>query len=229
MMPASPRRRRLVAAAALAGFLAIAAASAPRVRVDAWDTHPIGPLGPDAPWQRYPAESTPFKDPPTIVEDGGRPVLRLATQGEAMRLGRGTNVDVRRTPWLSWEWKPLVLPPGGDLRDPKRNDQVGRVSVIFEGMKAVLYVWDTTAPVGARMDPDPLDLFQRVLIVVRSGPGGLGRWSTERRNVLEDYRRAFGEAPRGVKLVGLESHSNDTGTRTEVLFGRVTFEASGAK
>jgi hypothetical protein len=229
MVLTSARRRRLVPAAVLAGLLALAAASAERVRVDDWDTHPLGPLGPDASWQRYPEESAPFKEPPAIVQDGGRPVLRLATQGEAMRVGRGMTIDVRRTPWLAWEWKPLVLPTGGDVRDPKRNDQVGRVSVIFEGMKAVLYVWDTTAPVGARMEPDPLDLFQRVLIVVRSGPDRLGRWSTERRNVLEDYRRAFGEAPRGVRLIGLESHSNDTRTRTAVLFGRVSFEAPNAK
>lgn len=228
MMPVSARRR-LVVGAALAAVLALAAASAERVRVDDWDTHPLGPLGSDVSWQRYPAESVPFKDPPAIVDDGGRPVLRLATHGEAMRVGRGMTIDVRRMPWLAWEWKPLVLPTGGDVRDPKRNDQVGRVSVIFDGMKAVLYVWDTTAPVGARTDPDPFDLFQRVLIVVRSGPDELGRWSTERRNVLDDYRRAFGEAPRGVKLVGLESHSNDTRTRTAVLFGRVSFEASGAK
>jgi hypothetical protein len=224
MVPATARRRRLVAAAVLTSVLALAAASAPRVRADDWDTRPLGPLGADAPWHRYPAESTPFKDPPTVVEDGGRRVLRLATQGEAMRVGREMSIDVRRTPWLAWEWKPLVLPTGGDVRDPKRNDQVGRVSVIFEGMKAVLYVWDTTAPVGARMDPDPFEIFQRVLIVVRSGPDGLGRWSTERRNVLEDYRRAFGEEPRGVRLIGLESHSNDTRTRTAVLFGRVSFE-----
>jgi len=33
------------------------------------------------------------------------------------------------------------------------------------------------------------------MIVVRSGTADLGRWVRERRNVYEDYRRAFGEAP----------------------------------
>ena len=92
-------------------------------------------------------------------------------------------------------------------------------------MKGLLYVWDTTAPVGTEARPGELELFQRVLIVVRSGAGELGRWSTERRNVYEDYRRVFGEEPRAIKLVGVESHSNDTRSRTAIRFGPLRFEA----
>ena len=97
--------------------------------------------------------------------------------------------------------------------------------VVFEGMKGLLYVWDTTAPVGAVVRPDELELFQRALIVVRSGQAEVGQWTRERRNVREDYRRVFGESPPPVKLVGVESHSNDTNTRTSVLFGPLRFSA----
>jgi hypothetical protein len=159
------------------------------------------------------------------VQDEGRPVLQLMTDREAMRVGRMLKVDPKKTPWLVWEWKPLVLPEGGDVRNPKRNDQAGRVMVVFEGMKGILYVWDTTAPVGTVVRPDELELFQRVLIVVRSGSSDLRQWSRERRNVSEDYRRIFGEKPRPIKLVGVESHSDDTETRTSMLFGTLRFEA----
>jgi hypothetical protein len=47
----------------------------------------------------------------------------------------------------------------------------------------------------------------------------------ERRNVAEDFRRLFGEPPPPVKLVAVESHSNDTHTRTAVRFGSLRFEA----
>jgi hypothetical protein len=212
--------------AALVGALSLGAAPAAPVRVDDWDGYTLGPLGASAAWERYPSSSAAaFKHPPAIVQDGGRAVLQLMTEGEAMRMGRQLRIDVKQTPWLSWEWKPLVLPAGGDVRDTSRNDQAGRVSVIFEGMKAILYVWDTNAPVGTEVQPDAFEIFRRVLVVVRSGPVGLGQWSAERRNVREDYRRMFGEEPRPVKLVGLETHSNDTRTRTAVLFGRVRFAA----
>jgi len=199
--------------------------AASTVRVDNWDTYPIGPLDLAAEWSRYPPSRSAFKRPPAIVQDDGRRVVQLATEGEAMRIGRRLTVDLSLTPWLTWEWKPLVLPDGADVRRPRRNDQAARVMVVFEGMKGIQYIWDTTAPVGTEARPDELEIFQRVLVVLRSGPGEVGRWSRERRNVAEDYRRLFGEAPPPVKLVGVESHSNDTNSRTAVRFGSLRFEA----
>jgi len=218
------RRRLPVVVAAVAALAAIGAGEATSVRVDNWDAYPPAPLDLSGAWRRYPSESRPFKQPPAIAFDDGRPVLHLATAGEAMRVGRAVTVDLRRAPWLTWEWKPLALPEGGDVRDRKRNDQVGRVMVVFEGMRGIAYVWDTTAPVGTEVEPDGFEIFQRALIVVRSGPDGLGRWHRERRNVASDHRRIWDEAPRPVKLVTLESHSNDTDTRTAVRFGSVRFE-----
>jgi hypothetical protein len=210
--------------ALVAVVLILGAGPVSTVRVDNWDAYPTGPLDLAGAWRRYPAERTPLKQPPAIVQDDGRPVLKLTTDREALRLGRTLKVDLKKTPWLIWEWKPLVLPERGDVRDPKRNDQASRVMVVFEGMKGIQYVWDTTAPVGTEARPEELELFQRVLIVVRSGASGLGQWSRERRNVAEDYRRLFDEDPPPVKMVGVESHSNDTNTRTSVRFGAIHFE-----
>lgn len=207
--------------------LALTLGAGPRstVRVDNWDAYPPGPLDLSAEWRRYPPERTAFKQPPAVVQDDGRRVLQLATSGEAMRVGRTLEIDLKETPWLVWEWKVLVLPEGGDVRNPRRNDQAGRVMIAFEGLKGLQYVWDTTAPVGTEARPDELSLFQRVLIVVRSGSREAGRWFRERRNVYEDYRRLFEAEPPPIKLVGVESHSNDTKTRTSVRFGRLHFDA----
>jgi hypothetical protein len=224
MAPPSSRHARALLALVVT-TLTLGAGPVSTVRVDDWDAYPIGPLNLSAKWRRYADERAVFKQPPAIVQDEGRPVLQLVTDGEAMRVGRALKVDLKKTPWLVWEWKPLVLPEGGDVRNPKRNDQAGRVMVVFEGMKGILYVWDTTAPVGTEVRPDELELFERVLVVVRSGSRDLHQWSRERRNVSEDYRRLFGEKPRPIKLVGVESHSDDTESRTSMLFGTLRFEA----
>jgi hypothetical protein len=218
----APPALALVALAVAA--LTLGAGPVTAVRVDTWSAAGSGALDPAGEWRRYPLELTPFKQPPAIALDGGRPVLELTTAGEAMRVGRALKIDPGQTPWLTWEWKALVLPAGGDVRISARNDQAARVMVAFEGMKGILYVWDTTAPVGTEVKPDELELFQRVLIVVRSGPADLGRWLQERRNVYDDYRRAFEEEPRSIKLVGVETHSNDTGTRSAVRFGPLRFD-----
>ena len=212
--------------AALAVATLLGAGQSRTVRADNWDSYSPGPLDLSGTWRVYPFyERGAFKNPPAIVADEGRPVLRLVTEGEAMRIGRSLSLDVRQTPWLVWEWKALVLPDGGDVRQRQRNDQAARVMLVFEGMKAVAYMWDSQAPVGTEVLPDELEMFQRALIVVRSGPTGLGQWSRQERDVYRDYRKAFGEEPRALKWLGLESHSNDTKTHTAALFGSVFFES----
>jgi Protein of unknown function (DUF3047) len=211
--------------AIVAGIVTLGAGPASTIRVDSWSAYPIGPLELSGEWRRYPPEPTALRQPPAIVLEAGRPVLQLTTSGEALRIGRSLKVDVSKTPWLVWEWQPLALPDGGDVRNAKRNDQAGRVMLAFEGLKGILYVWDTTAPVGTEVRPEELELFQRVLIVVRSGSADLGRWLTERRNVQDDYRRVFGEKPSVIKLVGVESHSNDTRTRAAMRFGTLRFDS----
>jgi len=207
----------------LAGALLTGAAAKSIVRVDNWNALAAGPVDLSV-WRVYPFTDSPkFKDAPAIVIDDGRRALRMRTEGEAMRIGRALKVDVKATPWLTWEWKALDLPTQGDVRNPKRNDQAARIMLMFEGMKGILYIWDTVSPVGTEMRPEEFDIFDRVLIVVRSGPNG-GQWMRERRDVFADYRRIFGEAPRPIKWVGFEAHSNDTHSRSAALFGTVTFE-----
>jgi len=208
----------------LAGALLIGAAASGPVHVDTWEAVAPGPLDLSV-WRVYPfTQSSTFKEPPAIVLDDGRRALLLRTDREAMRVGRPLKVDVKATPWLAWEWKALALPENGDVRERKRNDQAARIMLMFEGMKGLLYVWDTVSPVGTESRPDEFEIFERVLIVVRSGPGDLGRWMRDRRDVLADYRRVFGEAPRPIKWVGFEAHSNDTQSRSAAQFGAVTFE-----
>jgi len=210
--------------ALLAGVLLTGAAAKGIVRVDNWEAVAPGPVDLSV-WRVYPfTESAKFKFAPAVVVDDGRRALQLRTDSESMRIGRAVKVDVKKTPWLSWEWKALDLPERGDVRDPKLNDQAARIMLMFEGMKGILYIWDTVSPVGTESRPDELEIFERVLIVVRSGPSGLGQWMRERRDVNADYRRIFGDAPRPIKWVGFEAHSNDTRSHSAVLFGSVRFE-----
>ena len=219
------RRRARTTLTLFAATLLIGAAVKGPVRVDNWDALALGPVDLSV-WRVYPfTDSNKFKDAPDIVMDDGRRALRLRTANEALRIGRSLKVDVKATPWLEWEWKALDLPVQADVRDPKRNDQAARIMLMFEGMKGILYLWDTVSPVGTERRPDELDIFDRVLIVVRSGSSdGVGRWMRERRDVLADYRRLFDEDPRPIKWVGFEAHSNDTRSHSTALFGAVNFQ-----
>jgi hypothetical protein len=49
------------------------------------------------------------------------------------------------------------------------------------------------------------------MVPLRSGPGLAGRWLTEERNILEDYRQAFGEDPPAVAGLAFMNDSDNTG------------------
>jgi hypothetical protein len=192
-------------------------------RVDTWDQN-VGPLDLSGRWQPYPGSSTgKVKAPPAVGRDEGRSVLRLETDHESVAIWRQLEIDPAAMRYLVWEWKVMRLPVGGDVRVPTRNDQAARVMVLFEGMKAIVYLWDTSAPVGTVIHPDTFALVVLVFVVVKSGSGGVGRWHRERRDVYEDYRRLFGERPRHVRSLGLESHSDDVASRSAVVFGPIGF------
>ncbi len=195
------------------------------VRVDDWEETGEGPLAMTGHWSFYPsAARRTFKTPPAVVVDGGRKVLQLKTDHESVGMWGALAVDVSATPRLVWQWKPLILPEGGDVRRALKNDQAGRVMLLFDGWKAIVYVWDTTAPVGTEVRPDALGPVDRVLVVIRSGRSGLREWHRETRDVYLDYMRIFGEKPGRLKWVGLESHSDDVEGESAVLFGDVQFE-----
>jgi hypothetical protein len=202
------------------------------ISVDNWTEYPVGALLLSVPgtWTVYSSMKV-FKYPPTVVLDDARRALRLKTDHETMAIGRSLHFDVATTRTLMWEWKPLVLPVGGDVREhaAKRNDQAARVVLWFDASlfterRAIGYIWDSSAPVGTIIRQSS-GAAERALVVVRSGPSGLGAWHRDTRDVYQDYRDIFGDEPAQLVAVTLESHSDDVASESAVLFGRVRFQA----
>ena len=50
-----------------------------------------------------------------------------------------------------------------------------------------------------------------MMIAVESGPEKSGQWQTVRRNIVEDYRRAFGEDPPKVGAIAIMTDTDNTG------------------
>ncbi len=201
------------------------------VTVDNWADYPVGApvVTATSQWKIYSSMKV-FKYPPTVVLDGDRRTVRLKTDHETMAIGRLIHLDVATTRTLKWEWKPLALPVGGDVREhaAQRNDQAARIVLwfdasLFNERRAIGYIWDSSAPVGTIVrQSSPAG--ERVLVVVRSGPSGLGAWHRETRNVYQDFRDIFRDEPTQLLVVTLESHSDDVQSEGAVLFGRVRFQ-----
>ena len=132
------------------------AAQGDLVSVDNWTEYPVGVLPVSGPgkWKIYSSMKV-FKHPPSVVIDEDRRALLLKTDRETMAIGRSIHTDIATTRILVWEWKPVVLPVGGDVRElaAKRNDQVARVvawfdASLFDERRAIAYIWDSSAPAG---------------------------------------------------------------------------------
>jgi hypothetical protein len=62
-------------------------------------------------------------------------------------------------------------------------------------------------------------------VVMRSGPGDLGKWLTERRYVAEDYVKIFGEFPDDPSAITITIDSNETQSIAESFMGPIVFRA----
>jgi Protein of unknown function (DUF3047) len=82
-----------------------------------------------------------------------------------------------------------------------------------------MYVWDATAPVGTVIVNPRSDRIRK--IVVDSGPSQLRRWRDHRRDLVADYRLAFGEEPGPLAAIALMTDSDNTASRAQSWYGPV--------
>ncbi len=162
-------------------------------------------------------------------EDEDAKVLRMRSEKASFYIYREMNMDVRKFPLLSWKWKITKLPEGADARKNTSDDQAAGIYVIFPkfpsfvNSKLIAYVWETSAPVGAivKSRKNPMVHY----IVVRSGTRNLDEWITEKRNVLDDYRRVFGSEPPELGGVALAVDADDTFSNAESYFAKIEFNS----
>lgn len=150
----------------------------------------------------------------TVQEEGGRRFLRAASRGIGVQAAKPHEWDLSAYPILAWSWRPIEFPAGSDERRSRSNDSALAVYAVFPhspwSVKAVKYIWSARVPAGTHLT-STMGLTQ--VRVLRSGAEKRGEWVEERVNVLEDYRKLFGEVdvpkPAGIAVL---TDSDDTGS-----------------
>jgi hypothetical protein len=168
-----------------------------------------------------------------VVKDSGGRALRLRSYSSSFSIQKEIDIDVKRTPLVVWEWKVTELPKRGDLRQSSTDDQAAQLFVMFSPdflrTDVIAYVWDSTAPAGTVAQSPSLPLYPSLRIkavVVRSGRRERGKWVTETRNVVEDYKNLFGGDPDKVTGIRVQINSQHTKSSAESYWRLVTFKAS---
>jgi hypothetical protein len=199
------------------------------VTIEDWAGQPPGAHGIPSGWTAY---ATPGGRPAydfTVVEDTGRRALSLRSRDEHSTIAREIRVDLEATPILEWRWKINELPAGADVRVRATSDLSAHVLVVWPRFPGVLrsrllaYAWGTREP-PARVERSR-KTGTVTFFILRSGAEQVGRWIPERRDVAEDYRRAYGERPDNPRAIAISIDTNDTHGSAAGLIGSIAFVA----
>jgi len=213
-------------AASLLATAPLRAADPAALVVEDWAKQPEGKTGIPDGWkgQNWGSPKYDFR----IETQGGRKVLRAKSQDDSSTISKEAKVNLKDRPILQWSWQAVTLPKGGDGRKSATDDQAAQLYVTFPRFpqavrsRIISYLWDTTAPAGSIFKSEKTGLV--TYVVVRSGPAEAGKWVTESRNVLEDYKKIYGEAPgEEVGAISISIDSNDTHSSAESYFGEILF------
>jgi len=205
-----------------------------------------------APWQ---VEQIDPRVPPTHYGlrhwEGVQAIEARASKSMAL-LARPLRIDLEKTPILCWQWRidaPLVT---ADMSRKSGDDYAARVYLTFAIPPAQLgfatraklalarsiygdqvpdaalnYVWDNRHPVGTLQHNTYSDRAR--MLVVRTGAASAGRWVTERRNVVEDFQRAFGPLDKQLQALVLASDTDNTGEEAHAGFADFRFVSTPAE
>jgi Protein of unknown function (DUF3047) len=169
----------------------------------------------------------------TIEDQGREKVLRAESRASASAIVYRNPFNVYEYPRLRWKWKVENIYEKGNARSKEGDDYPLRIYVLFEydpekantydkakyGLAKALYgeypphsalnyIW-TSREDESGIITNPYASNTK-MIVLQKGKKSLGRWIVEDRNILADYRGAFGADPPAMATLGIMNDSDNT-------------------
>jgi hypothetical protein len=156
-----------------------------------------------------------------VVDDGSSMVLQAESHGTASALIYQNEYLLKDYPVISWRWKIESIVEGGDATSKQSDDYAARIYVIFPHWfypktKSLNYIWANRLEKGSILPS--VYTGNAMLIAQESGAGLAGSWQSVRRNIAEDYRRAFGEDPPGKMVIAIMTDTDNTGGKARAWY-----------
>ena len=180
----------------------------------------------------------------SLVEDGETVVVKAEADDSASGLIRRIPADPNDYPILAWRWKVEGTVPGGDVSRKRGDDYPARIYVTFDfdpsdlsfgdrlkyralralgyddiPVRALNYIW-ANKPGETEIVPNAYTDWVQ-MVPVESGDAHVGEWRDAERNILEDYREAFGEEAPAITGIAIMSDADNTGKTATAYFGDI--------
>jgi hypothetical protein len=170
---------------------------------------------------------------------------QATAHGSASMLRRRVHVPQGIEPTLRFAWKTNALIPEAVVGVVDKDDAVTSVIVAFDGdhsglsiknqmlfdlaemvtgerppYASLIYVWGhDKAVIESVVNSPRTDRIRKVIL--EAGPQHLGQWREYERNVIADFRRAFGEEPGSIIALGIMTDADNTGGRAQAWYANV--------
>jgi len=170
----------------------------------------------------------------SIIQENGKNILQCESNASASGLILKKTFNIYTYNKLKWKWKISNVYNNADPKKKSGDDFPIRIYIIFKynpdkatlfektkyntakliygeypPHSSVNYVWSSKV-IPERMITSPYT--GRVkLILLQKGNEKLNMWVTEEVNILEDYRKAFGENPPETASLAIMNDSDNTG------------------
>ena len=180
-----------------------------------------------------------------LVTEDGVMVLKATAHGSASAMEFKTQFDPHQFPMLSWRWKVAQGIPDADNKDVNKEDSPLRIMIGFDGdtsklglkdrfassiaqtasgqplpYATLMYIW------GNKVALDSVTTSGRTsrirMLAVNVDDQGIGKWHSFTRNLVEDYKRAFGEEPGKVISIQLLTDADNTGGDAQAFYGDIS-------
>ena len=162
-----------------------------------------------------------------FVHDGPEKHYLHMRSGDNNSFSVGVEKELKVTEWpiIDWEWKITKTPKGGDVRQKEKDDQAGAMCLVIApstfGFDSILcYIFENDGPkdqvLTSTKEPKA-----KYIIIRTAKTDQLGTWYKEHRNLLEDYKKAFGTLPPKPGFIGVQIDSNDTETSAEAFYRNI--------
>jgi len=165
-----------------------------------------------------------------IVVDGDGHALQADSRGAASGLIFEREFDPHEWPVLAWRWKVAGVLAKGDARSKSGDDYAARVYVVFPHWffpktRSLNYIWANRLPVGALV-ANPFT-GNAMMLAIDSGPERANQWQSVRRNIADDYRRAFGGEVPSRAIIALMTDTDNTGGQARAWYDDLRLEKTG--
>lgn len=182
-----------------------------------------------------------------LVTDDGVQVVKATADNSASGLIARLSLEPGESLILRWQWKVSNVFDQGDARKKSGDDYPARIYVAFEFQpdkagfferakrktvevmfgeslpgNALNYIWANRLPEQSIVANAFTD--QTMMVAVNSGPEQTGEWVTVERDIVADYREAFGENPPRIVGVAIMSDADNTGERATAWYRDLVLE-----